>query len=201
MAELPRTMNLLGVKPAKPAASEPLDDVPEVLEAGLVSSTPEDAMARFREMGNQAKETGALPLDATKIAQALRTLSIPLAPAKVVNETVSPSLQIPAPIFEAAVGLLGGDVRKFPSFVRDAVKAISEGRVAPRKIQDQAAEVARARKAGIGIVKRTVEMPKILFDAVTILSQRSKVSRKATMEACVVLYLQAILATSEVTTQ
>lgn len=201
MAELPRTMNLLGGKPGKPGTPGNLAEEPEGLEAEIVSSSPEDAMARFREMGNQVKESGALPLDATKIAKALRSLSVPAAPGKVVNEIVNGSVQLPGPVFEAAVGVIGGDVRKFPSFVRDAVKAVSEGRVAPRKIQDQAAEISRARKAGSGVVKRTVEMPKVLHDAVMILSQRAKLSPKAVLEACVVLYLQAILASSEVVTQ
>ncbi len=202
MAELgkagiaPRALNLLGNK--KPNGQ--VED-PEILEVETVPSNPEDAMARFREMGNMARESGAVPLDAHKIAMALRTVSVPLAPTRGSNEIVNRSIQIPGPIFEASVGVVGGDPRKFPSFVRDAVKAIAEGRVAPRKLMDQAAEISRARKAGIGIIKRTVEMPKVLFDTVEILSQRTKMSPKAVIEACVVLYLQAILVSSKPSVQ
>jgi len=200
MAELPtakeRTLNL--IQPIRPGAGGPASgnqeiDTPRFVADATVNS-PEESLAKFKELGEKAKKGGKLPLDATKIADALQKLTVPHAGTVSLSvATIGRSLQIPKPIHEAIISILDAK-SDVPGFVRDAIKSVAQSRVIPKTIIDQASEVGRARKASKGRCQVTVNMEESLYAVVDTLARRTKLSDKAVMEACTVLYLQAVMA-------
>lgn len=202
MAELPsapkeRTLTLIQGAPPKSG-----EDGTSALGLGAFlpgaktdgpESSPEESLAKFKALGAKAKKTGKLPLDANKIAAALQNLTAPhSATATASPETIGRAIQLPTAIHEAIISLVSSR-RDVPGFVRDAIKSVGESRVIPKTIIDQASEISRARRAGKGRVSVTVNMDPAIYGVVEVLQRRTKLSDKAVMEACTVLYLQAVM--------
>lgn len=201
MAELPRKAPMVlipgvGQAPPRPDLVEGPGEELEYVQ-GSPEVTPEEALNKFRELGAKAKGTGKLPLDATKIAQALQSLTVPhSATARHSRATRSRSISLPAEIHGAIESIVDSP-RAVPSFIRDAILGVAKSRVIPKKIIDQAGEVARARRAGKGAVGVTIYMDDAVYGVLEVLSQRTKLAHKAVIEACTVLYLQAVMASQQ----
>lgn len=194
MAELPkqRTMSLIpGIGPGSAPVPALTLDLPEL------QATPEESLQKFRDIASHTKKVGRLPIDASRVAQALQKVTVPSsASGRVSRVRAGRSIAVPAEIYDAIEGILGS-ARAIPGFVRDAILQVARERVPPKKLVDQANEIARARRAGQGKVSLTVNMDLELRGTIEVLAQRTKLSDKAVMEACTVLYLQAVVASQE----
>ena len=150
-------------------------------------------MERFRNLGSRAKNGRGVPLDASKVAAALQKVIPPPSPsARATREKVARSIMFPTEIF-AAIESITGNPRAVPQFIRDALTAIASARIPSKRIVDQAAEIANARKSCAGLIPVTVTLEKGSYEFVRVIAERTKLTDKATIEACTVLYLQAVL--------
>jgi len=200
MAELPkskpRTMNLLaiGESPLDPQEKPGFPPIPlQAIPSEEPVSSPEEAMERFRNLGSRAKSGRGVPLDASKVAAALQKVIPPQSPsARTSREKVARSIKFPAEIF-TAIESITGTPRACPQFVRDALGAIASAKIPSKRIVDQAAEIGHARKGGAGLIPVTVTLEKGTYEFVRVLAERTKLTDKAVIEACTVLYLQAVL--------
>jgi hypothetical protein len=198
MAELPKPQDrkMVLIPPVVAAPPSTLGFEPPstpMANDSLEITSPEDALARFKDLGTKAKRGSKLPLDASKVAKALQTLSVPhVATAPSSMETYHRQLQFPVEIHDAMLAMVDKK-RDIPTFVRDAIMSIAQNRVMPKRLIDQANEITRARRVGKGKVNVGIYMDKQVYGIVEVLSTRTKLTDKAVMEACTVLYLQAVL--------